>query len=239
MRESLIRWKKDDYSALRKAVNEFNKKVQELESLEIENLPEKISYKETKQNILTRKEFNRRLKEIEKFQKSNQQDLITLESGEQMTRWEKNVLSNAKRRSERRLTKELFEAENDVGVGLGSKRANEIRATLESIQNFGKVKNKRLKERLMTLGQTDIEMKRAKVFQENFIKAYKNMGGKYSRKIVEYAKSFSNPMDFWNAIKDTPLVDLRERYDSTEGLVYFGFSENDIREYYTKILGIT
>lgn len=236
--DSGIRWKKEDYSSLRKAVNAFNKKVKELESLGLENLPDTKSYIDVKSDIKTRREFNRVLNEIRKFQKSNQAKFVTLESGEVMTRWERDVLMNAKARAERRLTRELMKIENYVSFGTGNKQANEIRATLKSFDKLGKVIDKRLKERILSEGKTDIEYKRALTFQQNFIKAFTNMEGKYSRKLVQYAKSFSNPIDFWNAIKDTPLADLKERYDSTEGLVYLGVNEEDIREYYGKQLGI-
>lgn len=231
-----IRWRKEDYSNLRKAINEFNKKIKELEKIGLENLPEQIKYQDEKSNIATRREFNRRLNEIRKFQNKNQSKFITLESGEIMTRWEKNVLENARNRAERRLTKELMEVENDVSVGTGNVRANEIRATLSSFEKLGKVIDKRLKNRILNEGKTDIEFKRAQVFQENFIHAFNKMKGKHSRKLVEYAKSFTNPIEFWNTIKDTPLSDIRERYDSTDGLIYLGIGESEIREYYMKEL---
>ena len=85
-------------------------------------------------------------------------------------------------------------------------------------------------------GKTDIEMKRALQFQRNFIKAFNKMHGKYSRTLVEWAKSYSNPMEFWEAIKDTPLSDIQERYDSTDGIIYLGVSESEVREYYMKEL---
>ena len=234
--ETGIKWRKQDYSNLRKAINEFNKKVKELEQLGLENLPKQINYKDEKADIYTRKEFNRRLNEIRKFQNKNQSKFVTLESGEIMTRWEKNVLENARNRAERRLTKELMEVENDISIGMGNKKANEIRATLDSFAKLGKVIDKRLKDRVTKSGKSDNEFRKAAIYQQNFINAYKHMKGKYSRKIVEYAKSFNNPIEFWNEIKGTPLADLKERYDSTEGMIYLGIAETEIREYYMKEL---
>lgn len=234
--DSLIRWRKEDYSNLRKAVNSFNRKVRELEALGLKNLPEQIEYTAEKQDIVTRKEFNRRLNEIRKFQNRNQAKFIALESGEVMTRWERDQLLNARKRAENRLSRELMELENDISVGTGNVKANEIRGTLKSFERLGKVKDKRLKERILSEGKTDVEMKRALQFQRNFIKAFNKMHGKYSRTLVEWAKSYSNPMEFWEAIKDTPLSDIQERYDSTDGIIYLGVSESEVREYYMKEL---
>ena len=121
---------------------------------------------------------------------------------------------------------------------MGDKRINEINATLESLGKIGTKKGfdySEAKRRAMRLGILGYELKKAKIFQENFIKAYRKMRRK---EIVEYAKSFSNPLDFWNTVKDTRLVDIEERYDNEQGLISFVSSSSDI--YYDELdkLGI-
>ena len=49
--ENLIKWSKKDYSELRKTVNQFNRRVRELESYGREVVPEEVTYKEIKANI--------------------------------------------------------------------------------------------------------------------------------------------------------------------------------------------
>ena len=62
MAQSLIRWKKGDYIRLGKAVSDFNKRVKELESIDVDYLPDLKNYKDIKSEILSRNELNRVLK---------------------------------------------------------------------------------------------------------------------------------------------------------------------------------
>ena len=73
------------------------------------------------------------------------------------------------------------------------------------------------------------------IFQENFISAYEKFG---RSEIVEFAKSFKNPEDFWEAIKDSELIDLKQRYDVEEGRMQLAMSKDD--SYYSELqkLGI-
>ena len=59
-------------------------------------------------------------------------------------------------------------------------------------------------------------MKKAKIFQDNFIRVYKKL---HRKEIVEWAKKYNNPQEFWNDIKDSTLVDLEERYDIEGGVI--------------------
>ena len=68
-------------------------------------------------------------------------------------------------------------------------------------------------------------MKKASIFQENFIKAYKKMKRK---EIVRIAKRFKNPMDFWEKIKNSNFADIKMKYDEDAGLIQFGeYSKDD------------
>ena len=88
----------------------------------------------------------------------------------------------------------------------------------------------------MRQGRTDYEMSKALIFQKNFISAYEKMGRK---EIVEFAKSFRNPQDFWEAIKNSEFTDLSLRYDVEEGMITIGKMSKDESYYYelNKLLG--
>ena len=238
MRESLIKWKKDDISNLRKSVNEFNRRVSELESYGREIVPKKLDYKTIKAEIYTRNELNRQLREMKLLNKSSMADIITLESGQKITRFELVQLTRAKNRATKRLTSELASLEASTPYGMGNKEINEIQSTLESLGKIGTKKGydfSEARQRAMRLGVLGYDLKKAKIFQENFIKAYRKMRRK---EIVEFAQSFRNPMDFWNAIKDSRLIDIEERYDNEQGMISFASSTSDI--YYDELdkLGI-
>lgn len=238
MKESLIKWKKEDISNLRKAVNEFNRRVSELESYGREIVPEKLDYKKIKAEIYTRNELNRQLREMKLLNKSSMADIITLESGQKLTRFELVQLTRATNRATKRLTSELASLEVSTPYGMGNKEINEIQSTLESLGKIGTKKGydfSEARKRAMRLGILGYDIKKAKIFQENFIKAYRKMRRK---EIVAFAESFRNPMNFWNIIKDTRLVDIEERYDNERGIVIFKASSSDI--YYDELdkLGI-
>ena len=237
MKESLIKWKKEDISNLRKAVNEFNRRISELESFGREVVPKRLNYKDVKAEIFTRRELNRRINEMKRLNKSSMAEIIALDSGDLITRYELKQVQSARKRAERRLVSELAGLEAQDTFGMGNKRINEIRATLKSFEKFGKKKSdlKEIRDRITKQGRGDYDFIKAKIFQNNFITAYKGMNRK---EIVKYARSFKNPLDFWNAIKDSRLSDLQERYDGKRGLVAFAVTEDDI--YYGELdkLGI-
>ena len=94
---SIIKWKQGDYISLGKAVSQFNKKISELEKEGKKlYLPQKLNYQETKQNILSRQELNRLINSLRRFQREGAEDIYTLESGEQITKWERRELRNSK-----------------------------------------------------------------------------------------------------------------------------------------------
>ena len=139
--------------------------------------------------------------------------------------------------SKNRLSKELIEEENSLEPS--SKRIQEIRSTIKSFESLEdkKLKDlKRLSKRAKALGVTDYELKKAKTFQENFIKAYKGMKRK---EIVKWAKSFNNPLEFYDAVKNSNLVDLQERYDVEAGLIILSMSKDDSYYFELSKLGIS
>lgn len=106
--EYQIKWKKGDAIKLGKAVAEFNRKINELQTEENKlYLPNKLNFAEEKENITTRKELNRRIESIKRFQKIGAEDLYITEAGEQLTKWERGELEKQKGIAERRLKKEL------------------------------------------------------------------------------------------------------------------------------------
>ena len=65
---SKIKWQQKDYVTLGKAVANFNKKINELNKEEKKlYLPDTITYKEVKENIVTRNELNRVIKSLKRF----------------------------------------------------------------------------------------------------------------------------------------------------------------------------
>lgn len=224
-----IRWKKGDYISLGKAVSTFNKTVANLSNSGI-ILPDLMNYDDLKKGITTRKELNRMVNALKRFRQPTKQVGVTINEFN-ITKWEFEEVKKARKRAERRLTGELAEIES-MTIGTGNTRANEIRATLESFEKLTEgdfSAFKRITRSIFKQGKSDFEMQKALIFQQNFISAYEKMNRK---EIVEFAKGFRNPIDFWNAIKDSNFIDISLHYDMEEGLVSFGEMTKNESYYY-------
>lgn len=136
-----IKWKKEDYSKLRKAVSDFNKIVDELEKKETSvRLPKKLVYKEVKSNIVTRKQFNEQISDIEKFKvKENQNSIMFMDTLEQVTKWEYNIVNRNKNRLKREYKKELEDIEKS-GIIKTSTESNKekLRQQIKNIDRLWK-----------------------------------------------------------------------------------------------------
>lgn len=232
-----IRWNRSDIGKLSSAVRMFNKTIKKLESAESDLvLPDVVDYKELKSGITTRQELNRLIGSLRRFTKPAKQKAIKLDSGIEITAWEYTELKAERRRAEKRLTGELFGLEATLGTG--NKRINEIRGTIASLQKLETATGedfKRIRERIKVQGTSDFNRKKAKTFQDNFIKAFKGMGRK---EIVEYAQKFKDPEEFWNAIKDSGFSNLQEFYDESEGILRFSMDSDERYFYELEQLGL-
>lgn len=92
-RQSKIKWQQKDYLSLGRAVANFNKKINKLQSEEKKlYLPELKNYKDIKENIQTRSELNRIINSLKRFSKEGAEDLYVTKAGEQITKWERKEL---------------------------------------------------------------------------------------------------------------------------------------------------
>lgn len=232
-----IKWNRSDIGKLSSAVSRFNKTIKKLESAESDLvLPDVVDYKELKSGITTRQELNRMIGSLRRFSNPAKQKAIKLDSGIEITAWEYTELKAERRRAEKRLTGELFGLEATLGTG--NKRINEIRGTIASLQKLETATGedfKRIRERIKVQGTSDFNRKKAKTFQDNFIKAFKGMGRK---EIVEYAQKFKDPEEFWNAIKDSGFSNLQEFYDESEGILRFSMDSDERYFYELEQLGL-
>lgn len=232
-----IKWNRSDIGKLSSAVRQFNKTIKKLESAESDLvLPDVVDYKELKSGITTRQELNRMIGSLRRFTNPSKQKAVKLDSGIEITAWEYTELKAERRRAEKRLTGELFGLEATLGTG--NKRINEIRGTIASLQKLETATGedfKRIRERIKVQGTSDFNRKKAKTFQDNFIKAFKGMGRK---EIVEYAQKFKDPEEFWNAIKDSGFSNLQEFYDESEGILRFSMDSDERYFYELEQLGL-
>ena len=93
---------------------------------------------------------------------------------------------------------------------MGSMRGREIEAKLKRIKNIEELEGyefKRLREQLSKLGVSDYEMKRAIIYQQNYMKELE----KYAHldnyeKLMQALKKYSNPISFYKFMSKNELT---------------------------------
>lgn len=233
MAQSLIRWKKGDYIRLGKAVSGFNKRIRELESIDVTYLPDLKDYKDLKNEILSRNELNKVLKSLRSFTKEGANKPVDLPSGETITSWEYQEVKKARRISIKRLEQEKLAIKlGEKYVGMGDERIDTIDATIKNIQQFEKLKEfeyKDTKERVLKLGSKDYELRKAMIYRENFMNSLGEMSTYDNYQLlVDKLNKISNPIKFFEFVQQSDtLSDLFLYYsDKATAQTYGGFKSN-------------
>lgn len=102
-----IRYDKKLNQEINRTIKNFNQKIARLEKQERELLPSKISKKELKQSVYTRRELQRKLKELQRFSKRGAEDIITTRGGVRLTKYELNEIKRENARVKRNITREI------------------------------------------------------------------------------------------------------------------------------------
>lgn len=230
--DSVINFRRKDVGKLSYAIRKFNEKIRELEGIEKEFAPEILNYQEVKERITTRREFNRVINSLKRFTREGQENILTLDSGENISKWERHELNLATKRATRMLTTEYMkEVQNPVNVfGMKGDRITQIEKTLESIGNIENVtgeKFRKLKSRIFKLGVSDKELKKADIFKENFLKGLEDKQFKTFKNLDIFMNfintKLKNPQKFFDVIqRSETFSNFFTWYDSSEGIITFG-----------------
>lgn len=227
--------RKNDYQDLKQAVNNFNKKISELEKTERSGyLPEKINLAELRERIdkgsqfATKNELRRYITDLRRFNEKGQEQLFVAGSGEKMTLWEAQSLQKQADIRIKQLTKELkpYQVKTDSGytkAQMGISEARSIEKNIERLKNLFTTKNKngaldRLKQYIRITGTKDYILIKSRKYKENYMKVLKQYSGfdGYNEMLKELSKL--SPEQFYDRMKnadDINIVDLQYQSDST------------------------
>lgn len=229
--ENQIRWRHGDYVTLGKAVAEFNRKINELQTEENKlYLPEIQEYSNLKQDITTRKELNRIVKMLKTFNSDNA-SLYETESGEKITEWEYQQIKSNIRTAKRRLNQELAGIDKK-SQPYTSQEETQIRGQLNNLNKFEKLTGyefNRFRRRVRSMGSLDYSMRKAIVYRENYMKAIESLSSYENYPAFKkQLDSIRNPMEFYNFIQQSDIMsDLFLWYDNNAGLTYGAFVTNE------------
>lgn len=237
-KEYLIKWNKDDYSNLRQAVNQFNKRIKQMEKLEKDiELPNLVKYIDLKSDILTRKQLNQTINSLNRIKFKNAFDEIILQSGEKITRWEYKDIEKRQPRAIEVVKKSLQQEYSRLPKefkGLKNDRIQKLESTLKTLKNYQKKEGSSLRysiNRIRKIGNVDYEMKKAQTFRENFIKGIKEGASSFKnyKMFLRDLEKIKNPKEFYDFVKDSDtLMDVFIWYnDETGSLTYGSFKNNE------------
>lgn len=222
-----IRWRKGDAIRLGRAVADFNRTINKLQTEENKlYLPKLKEYQEIKQNIYTRNELNRIIRSLRRIKKEDALELYTTKAGETLTKYERRELGYMSAAAQRRITLQLKEFEKaEQPFKTEEERTLESqRRNLKKIEQLKGADFRRLKSRIENIGTSDYSYKMALQFQLNYIKEMEKYKDYNNYDLLKQKmESFKNPIDFYNHIKNKDLlVDLT--YQSDQFLAQEGFN---------------
>lgn len=157
-------------------VRRYNQKLRRLtQKLEREGeylvkLPEKVSVRVIKKEYDSRRALRKRLRELEKFTKRGSEELVELESGLKITRYEEKLYKKYERGAKRRLEARLNELSQEYNRVLGKKqflskaqaRSPEYIATERKLERLEKRKIRRKRGRKKKASEKEVEKSTSK-----------------------------------------------------------------------------
>lgn len=230
--DSLIRWKRGDYIKLGQAVSRFNKIINELDTDERDFLPDIKEYSEIKEHITSRKELNRVIKSLRRVNTENLLNTKILESGEEISKWEYQELTKARKRAFRNLELERESILKDrPSIGMGDERLSEIHAIEQSfidLENKTGQSLKRVMQRIFSVGRSDYKLSKDELFRKNFYTALEGISNFKNYDVLKKElDKIKNPTKFYEFVKKSPvLMDLFLWYKESDNLFYGSFSSN-------------
>lgn len=233
-----IRWTSNDENELRKAVRNYNAKITRLEKKDPSNknaLPEKVSVRQMKELIETRKDLNRELASLKRFtkrtvrkdSKKTPQDLVELPGNDynlKITRWQKEEMSKRaayinrkrKKRLEEQQDIELKSRGKPLGytksqIGMGKQEENSLKPIKPFTRSMTRKDLKKKMEVLLKESQSNYWDKRDLLLKENYIKS------------LEDNFSPNEIKDITDKIREMDYKDFKKVYDEEDDLFDYSY----------------
>lgn len=236
----MIKWNRNDYLQLQKAVRQFNKRINVLQKYDLVDydLPDEVVYKDLKKDILTRKQLNQTLSSLSSFQRGSAIDEVKLQSGDIISKWQMGEIIKRKpiaiETIKNQLAQEVANEEERTSFkGLVNERIDRLQQTLNTLENYDKKTGQALKyaiDRIMKVGSVDYELKKAQTFRDNFMYALKEGASTFEnyKLLKQKLDSIKDPKEFYDYLKNSDtFMDLFIWYKEGEGLTYGGFNSNE------------
>ena len=219
---------------LSRAINNFNRKVKRLESVDKEiDIPEKANITAIKDRITNKWELNREIDRLERFTQRNAEELVKNKAGVVLSRWEYENLQREQKRLNARLLREIERYGNITPKEFGKKQSatysqmgdeklSNLKARQKAIssKSLSKINRQQLKSLETLINKTNANYRKDKeLFYNNYLDGTLiNLGYYvgYDEEKLNYIKEKLNeltPDQFIKAFNtDVSLKDIQDRY---------------------------
>lgn len=229
-----IKWRESDEKALAKAVRKFNAKrtrlIKQVPELE-EFLPSKISTKEIRERVKTRRDLKNELNSIERFMRKGAEKPIITKEGIKTTVYEKKEISLKVRAINQRRAAELKKAAPSTEKGtMGTIRENNLKPKQYDIDKIKKSDWKKFVESVEKQSKDSYASDRYDRYKENFIKGLENAFGEKGSELIEIAKQIDSET-LTQMYYDDPILQIDFIYDPLEMQVKIDAMEEHLTTY--------
>lgn len=248
-----IPFSKKDSTDLAKAVKRFNSKLKRIKKkYEDEDimLPDLLSTRELKTTIQDKRDLKNQLKSIERFMKRGSEEIITLESGIKMTKYQRNemrigiirgkaILRNRIKELEKRYPESEDPTTSFRNYMLRNDEKTNLERQIKSLRNIEKRDKQsleKLKQRIELYSSHTKMYRKNLTYKENYIDVMKKLF-EYNDKIDEFIKFLEDidPMDFYAKISHSDtLSDIKFIYQQAEKIGK-GLVDDTIDEFFDEI----
>lgn len=219
---------------LNRAINNFNRKVKRLESVDREiDIPEKANITAIKDRITNKWELNKEIDRLERFTQRNAEELVKNKAGVVLSRWEYENLQREQKRLNARLLREIERYGNITPKEFGKKQSatysqmgdeklSNLKARQRAIssKSLSKINRQQLKSLETLINKTNANYRKDKeLFYNNYLDGTLiNLGYYvgYDEEKLNYIKEKLNeltPDQFIKAFNtDVSLKDIQDRY---------------------------
>lgn len=233
-----IKWRNTDEKALANAVRKFNakrtrllKQVPELE----EFLPEKLSVREIKKTIKTRRDLKNELNSIERFMRKGAEKPIVTKEGVKTTQYQKKELEIKVRAINLRRAAERKKANVSTEKGtMGTIRANNLQPKKVNLDKIRKEDWQKFIESVEKQSMDSYSQDKYDRYKENFIKGLENAFGQKGERLKKLAEQIE-PETLTQMYYDDPILQIDFIYDPLEMDVKIEAMEEHLENYLNNI----
>jgi len=238
-KRSKIKWRKSDEQDLAKAVRKFNAKrtriINKFPEME-EFLPDRLSVKDIRGKVTTRKEFKNELKSIERFMRKGAEKPIITETGIKTTAYEKKEVGIKVRAINIKKANERKKADVSTEKGtMGTIRATNLlpkKYDIDKIKKSDWLKYKMGVEKQVKDTYSDERYER---YKENYLKGLDNAFGDKAYRIKEMVEKIA-PETLVQMYYDEPILQIDFIYDPIEMEAKLEAMEENLNAYLEETL---